>query len=64
MSSNIDGTSLLDSVSLLLTDDSILLVSTELLIISIDDNTIDGRILLKSSTSCIKYTQVHMKIWI
>ena len=60
MSSNIDGTSLLDSVSLLLTGDSILLVSTELLIISIDDNTIDGRILLMSSTSCIKYIQVHV----
>ena len=60
MSSNIDGTSLLDSVSVLLTDDSILLVSKELLIISIDDNTIDGRILLMSSTSCIKYIQVHV----
>ena len=60
MSSNIDGTSLLDSVSVLLTDDSILLVSTELLIISIDDNTIDGRILLKSSTNCIKYIQIYV----
>ena len=60
MSSNIDGASLLDSVSVLLTDDSILLVSKELLIISIDDNTIDGRILLMSSTNCIKYIQVHV----
>ena len=60
MSSNIDGTSLLDSVSVLLTDDSILLVSKELLIISIDDNTIDGRILLMSSTNCIKYIQIYV----